>query len=141
DYPLQKKKEFLNNYLKKIDVEYIIKEKSHKMNFEFKYPIVDDKLSQFGKDKDGKRTYRIEDGMKSSSYKLKLKNTYKSKVDLEDKENLNKLIYHLRVGKSLSLNQICKELNRKGFRTPTNKEWNKSILSLYIKNLKVDVGK
>jgi hypothetical protein len=33
DYPLQKKKEFLNNYLKKIDVEYIIKEKSHKMNF------------------------------------------------------------------------------------------------------------
>jgi hypothetical protein len=127
--------------LKKIDLEYIIKEKSHKMNFEFKYTIVDDKLSQFGKDKDGKRTYRIEDGMKSSSHKLQLKNTYKSKVDSEDKEILNKLISHLRVGKSLSLNEICKELNRKGFRTPTNKEWNKSILSLYIKNLKVDVGK
>jgi hypothetical protein len=44
DYSLQKKKEFLNNYFKKIDVEYIIKEKFHKMNVEFKYPIVDDKL-------------------------------------------------------------------------------------------------
>ena len=141
DYPLQKKKEFLNNYLKKIDVEYIIKEKSHKMNFEFKYPIVDDKLSQFGKDKDGKRTYQIEDGMKSSSYKFQLKNTYKSKVDLEDKEKLNKLITHLRVEKSLSLNEVCKELNKKKFRTPTNKEWNKSLLSLHIKNMKVDVGK
>ena len=85
--------------------------------------------------------YQIEDGMKSSSYKFQLKNTYKSKVDLEDKEKLNKLITHLRVEKSLSLNEVCKELNKKKFRTPTNKEWNKSLLSLHIKNMKVDVGK
>ena len=39
-------------------------------------------------------TYQIEDGMKSSSYKFQLKNTYKSKVDLEDKEKLNKLPYN-----------------------------------------------
>ena len=88
-----------------------------------------------------KELIRIEDGMKSSSYKFQLKNTYKSKVDLEDKEKLNKLITHLRVEKSLSLNEVCKELNKKKFRTPTNKEWNKSLLSLHIKNMKVDVGK
>lgn len=60
---------------------------------------------------------------------------------MEDKENLNILISHLRVGKSLSLNEICKKLNRKGFRTPTNKERNKSILSSYIKHMRIDVGK
>ena len=37
--------------------------------------------------------------------------------------------------------QISGLLNDRGFRTPTNKEWNKSLLSLHIKKMNVDVGK
>ncbi|MDA8565176.1 recombinase family protein [Schleiferiaceae bacterium] len=141
DYPLEKKKEFLKDYLKVIDVEYLTNEKSHRLNFVFKYPIIDDKLTKLGKDKKGMTTYQIEDGMKSSTYKLKLKPTHKSKVSTEEREELNQLISNLRIEKSLSLNQICKEINDRGFRTPTNKEWNKSLLSLHIKKMNVDVGK
>lgn len=34
-----------------------------------------------------------------------------------------------------------KELNQKGYRTVTNKVWNKSNLSLYIKRMGIGVGK
>ena len=54
---------------------------------------------------------------------------------------LNKVISKLRVENSLSLNEISKRLNEKGYRTLTNKMWNKSSLSLYIKRMKVEVGK
>jgi len=141
NYPLQKKKDFLNEYIKRIDVEYLNKEKSHKLDLEFKYPIVDDKLTQFELDKDGKRTYKIEEGLKNITFKLNLKNTYKSKIKHEERDKLNKFISKLRVEKSLSLNEISKRLNKDGFRTPTNKEWNKSTLSLYIKRMRVNVEK
>ena len=141
NYSLQKKKDFLNEYINRIDVEYLNKEQSHKLDFEFKYPIVDDKLTQFELDKDGKRTYKIEEGLKNITFKLHLKNTYKSKINDEERDKLNKYISKLRIEKSLSLNEISKSLNKEGFRTPTNKEWNKSNLSLYIKRMKVNVGK
>ena len=66
---------------------------------------------------------------------------YKSKVGEEEKEELDRLISKLKVENSLSLNEISKELNDRGYRTPTNKIWNKSNLSIYIKRMKVDVGK
>ena len=141
DYTLEKKQQFLNEYLNKIDVEYLTDEQSHRLDFEFKYPIVDDKLNQFGFDEKGNRTYKIEDGLKTSTFKVQLKNTYKSKIKEDKRSELNKLISELKVGKSLSLNQISKELNDRGYTTPTNKVWNKSNLSIYIKRMKVDVGK
>lgn len=141
DYTLEKKQQFLNEYLNKIDVEYLTDEQSHRLDFEFKYPIVDDKLNQFGFDEKGNRTYKIEDGLKTSTFKVQLKKTYKSKIKEDKRSELNKLISELKVGKSLSLNQISKELNDRGYTTPTNKVWNKSNLSIYIKRMKVDVGK
>ena len=141
DYTLEKKQKFLNEYLNKIDVEYLTDEQSHRLDFEFKYPIVDDKLNQFGFDEKGNRTYKIEDGLKTSTFKVQSKNTYKSKIKEDKRSELNKLISELKVGKSLSLNQISKELNDRGYTTPTNKVWNKSNLSIYIKRMKVDVGK
>jgi len=141
NYTLQKKRDFLKEYIRKIDVEYLNDEKSHKLTFEFKYPIVDDILTQYGIDKDGKRTYQIKGGLKKSTFKLHLKNTYNSKLNDEDNNKLNKMISELRVEKSLSLNEVSRLLNKEGYRTPTNKEWNKSSLSLYIKRMKVDVGK
>ncbi len=59
----------------------------------------------------------------------------------EEKEKLDLLISDLRVGRSLSLNEVCKELNKMGITTPTKKEWDKPKLSSYIKHMKVDVGK
>ena len=59
----------------------------------------------------------------------------------DDKEVLNKKIVELRVEKSLSLNQVCDELNSLKITTPRKKKWEKSKLSSYIKNMKIDVGK
>lgn len=140
-YSLENQQKFLNQYLEKVNVEYLETVKSHKLEFEFKYPIVDDKLSQFGVQKDGKRTYQVEDGSKTSTFVVPVLNSYKSKVGNEEKEELDRLISKLKVEDSLSLNEICKELNDRGYRTPTNKIWNKSNLSIYIKRMKVDVGK
>jgi len=140
-YSLENQQKFLNQYLEKVNVEYLETVKSHKLEFEFKYPIVYDKLSQFGVDKDGKRTYQVEDGSKTSTFVVPVLNSYKSKVGNEEKEELDRLISKLKVEDSLSLNEICKELNDRGYRTPTNKIWNKSNLSIYIKRMKVDVGK
>ena len=58
-----------------------------------------------------------------------------------ERGKLNKMIIELKVGKSLSLNQICNELNQKKLLTPTNKKWDKSKLSSYYNQLKIDVGK
>ena len=68
-------------------------------------------------------------------------NNHKSKLSETEKDELNRVISKFRVEDSLSLNEISKRLNDKGYRTLTNKLWNKSTLSLYIKRMKVDVGK
>ena len=65
-YDLDKKQKFLNDYINKIDVEYLPKIQSHKFDFEFKYPIVEDKLINNGLDKSGKRKYEILDGSTKS---------------------------------------------------------------------------
>ena len=111
------------------------------MFFEFKYPIVEDKLIINGNKKDGTRDYKIEGGNKISTQLIPIKSNYQSKLSLDKKEELNKMITFLRVEQSLSLNKVSLELNNKGYRTSTNKEWNKSNLSLYIKRLSFDEGK
>jgi len=140
-YSLENQQKFLKQYLERVNVEYLETVKSHKLEFEFKYPIVNDKLSQFRVDKEGKRTYQVEDGSKTSTFIVPVPNSYKSKVGNEEKEELDRLISKLRVENSLSLNEISKELNDRGYTTPTNKIWNKSNLSIYIKRMNVDVGK
>ena len=140
-YDLDKKQKFLNDYINKIDVEYIPKIQSHKFDFEFKYPIVEDKLINDGLDKSGKRKYQIDKGLNTSSLTLQIPNNHKSKLSESEKSELNRVISKLRVENSLSLNEISKRLNDKGYRTLTNKMWNKSSLSLYIKRMKVEVGK
>ena len=142
DYDLEKKKKFLNDYINKIEVEYLPKEQSHRFNLDFKYPIVEDKLIKDGLEKDGKRKYQIGDGMKTSTLLVKLPNNFsKSKLTVSERDELNRVISKYRVEDSLSLNEISKRLNDKGYRTLTNKMWNKSSLSLHIKRMKVEVGK
>lgn len=76
-----------------------------------------------------------------SSLTLQIPHNHKSKLSESEKDELNRVISKFRVEDSLSLNEISKRLNDKGYRTLTNKLWNKSTLSLYIKRMKVDVGK
>lgn len=140
ELPLKKQREFVSNYIKKIDVEYIPKIQSHRFNFKFIYPIVEDGIRVEGKDKSGMRKYEILDGSSTSTFLQKHSNKRRRMSD-EEKDRLDRMISQLRVEKSLSLSTICEELNLVGLRTPTNKKWDKPKLSSYIRNMKIDVGK
>lgn len=140
DMNLDKKKSFIQEYISKINVEYIPKSKSHKFDFEFKYPIIEDEITNV-RVKDGRKEYQIKEGRFNTTLDLPFQNSNKTKLTDDEKKRLNLLISEMRVEKSLSLNQICGELNSIGLRTPTNKLWDKPKLSSYIKNMKVDVGK
>lgn len=141
DLPLEKQRTFLEQYIEKINVKYDSEIQSHLFDLEFKYPIVEDEIILDGIKK-GKRNYRIKEGSKSTSITLPYVDVRKTpKISVEEKKKLDLLISDLRVGKSLSLNEVCKELNKMGITTPTKKEWDKPKLSSYIKHMKVDVGK
>ena len=141
DYSLEMKKKFLGEYINQIQVEYLSKSQSHKFYFEFKYPIVEDEIILQGLKEDGTKKYKIGEGFKTSSYNLPIQYNYKSKLSEDKREELNKVISEFRVEQSLSLNETSSKLNDRGYRTLTNKKWNKSNLSIYIKRMKVDVGK
>ena len=139
--PFERRKSFLKDYLEKVNVEYLELEQSHKFEFEFKYPIINDTMSQEGVDSSGRRVYRIEGGTNRTSMKIGFENTYKPKQSSDKRERLNRRISELRVEDSLSLSEVSSVLNKDGFRTSTNKEWNKSNLSIYIKRMRFDLGK
>ena len=141
DYSLEEKQKFLKEYLNRIDVEYKPEIQSHQFHFEFVYPIVQDDILKKGKTTDGKRNYEVVDGSKTSTYTFKLGKDYKKKISIDKERELQELINELRYSQSLSLNEVSKELNQKGYRTVTNKVWNKSNLSLYIKRMGIGVGK
>ncbi|NVK76030.1 MAG: recombinase family protein [Oceanospirillaceae bacterium] len=145
---LDKKREFLNEYVSKIYVEYIPKIQSHKFDFEFKFPLVEDEFiyekdsdGNFKRDKFNRKVYGIKEGKFNTSFQLPYKKNISTRLSDDRRNKLNSLISELRVEKSYTLNEVCKELNSKGYKTPTNKEWDKPKLSSYIKNMKVDVGK
>ena len=95
-YSLENQQKFLKQYLERVNVEYLETVKSHKLEFEFKYPIVDDKLSQFGVDKEGKRTYQVEDGSKTSTFIVPVQIPINLKLVMEEKEELDRLISKLK---------------------------------------------
>jgi len=138
--PLNKQREFVSKYVKKIEVEYKPKTQSHKFNFKFLYPIVEDGIKLKGKNNRGRKEYEILDGSSSSSIEIKFSNK-RIRLSEDEKNDLHKRISELRVGESLSLNEVCKILNDEGYLTPTKKKWDKPKLSSYTKNMKLDVGK
>lgn len=77
--------------------------------------------------KDGKRVYQIKEGSKTSTIKLPLQNNI-NRLSKGDREKLDRMIVKLRVEQSLSLSKVSEELNSQGFRTVTNKNWDKSKL-------------
>ena len=139
-YPLKKKKTFLKEYIKRIDVEYEPKIQSHNIDIEFKYPIIGDKMKFIGKKSDGRKDYIVSEGQTTMNLIVPT-SKQRRRMDDSDREKLNRKILELKLGEELSLNEICKELNRLKILTPTNKEWDKPKLSSYYKTLKSDVGK
>ena len=138
--PLKEQKQFVSNYLKKVDVEYVSEIQSHKFHFEFLYPIVEDNIIISGKGVNGRKKYEILDGSTKSILTHKVVSS-KNKLPKDETDRLKKMIIELRVQQSLSLSKVCMELNHRGFKTPTKKIWDKSKLSSYIKHMRIDVGK
>ena len=42
---IDKKRKFLNEYIERIDVDYISKKQSHQIEIEFKLPLIDDSMN------------------------------------------------------------------------------------------------
>lgn len=141
NFSLEEKQNFLKEYVNRIDVEYSPNIQSHKFHFEFVYPIVQDDIQNKGETNDGKRVYEIVDGSKTSTLIFKPNEGYKKKISIDKERELHKLIGELRLNQYLSLNEVSKELNKRGYRTVTNRNWNKSNLSLYIKRMGIERGK
>lgn len=140
-FSLEKKREFIKEYLNRINVEYLVKEQSHKFEFDFKYPIVNDSITSLDTKQSGKKVYRIEDGISKYSVRIQFDNSYKPKKSEGERNNLNQRISELRVDESNSLSKVSSILNKEGYRTPTNREWNKSNLSIFIKRMMLITGK
>ena len=137
--PLEQQKIFIKKYVKKISVEYHPSKHSHRFNFNFLYPIIEDKFDIIGKNKLGRREYKIRDGKSTSSVVLPLPVDRTRKKD-ETIEELNKIITQSRVD-GLSLNEISSKLNSLDLKTTRGNDWNKSRVQSYIRHMKIDVGK
>ena len=129
---LEEKRIFASTHLKHIKVEYDKKTLSHKFNYEFIYPIIDDdyvKLPKSGKFPEYKVISGKAKTTSSNPYHKKRERTPRLK-----QEELIKAITKLRGEDKLSLRETSEKLNSKNLLTPTNLNWNKTRLSTYIRN-------
>ena len=132
DNTLEEKRIFASTHLKHIKVEYDKKTLSHKFNYEFIYPIIDDdyvKLPKSGKFPEYKVISGVAKTTSSNPYYKKRERTPRLK-----QEELIKAITKLRGEDKLSLRETSEKLNSKNLLTPTNLNWNKTRLSTYIRN-------
>lgn len=140
---LEKRKDFINKNIQEIKVEYDDKLKSHKLDIDFRFPIVGDKFEYDVnglRDDKGLRVYKINDGTTNKNIEIPLVN-YRKKQNDKNREKLNSEIIRLKEESGFSLSEICNELNNKKLYSPTNKKWDKSKLSSYYKYLKETVPK
>lgn len=137
------KKDFLNKNVQEIVVFYDDKIKSHRLDIQFRYPIVGD-VFQYDisgdKDDTGFKKYNITDGVTNKILEVPLVN-YRKKQNERTRDKLNSVIIELKEVKGNSLQKICNELNDMKLYTPTKKKWDKPKLSSYYKNLKEKVPK
>ncbi len=137
------KKDFLNKNVQEIGVFYDDKIKSHRLDIQFRYPIVGD-VFQYDisgdKDDTGFKKYNITDGVTNKILEVPLVN-YRKKQNERTRDKLNSVIIELKEVKGYSLQKICNELNDMKLYTPTKKKWDKPKLSSYYKNLKEKVPK
>jgi len=136
NYNLSKKTTFLRENIERIDVRYDSSSKSHKMDISFNKPIIGDKMIyKNSKDDEGFKDYEIITGYKNVKVEVPI-DEKRNTLSLNDRIKLNSLILELKENRNLSHSEVCDELNLKGLRTPTNKEWDKPKLSSYYNYIK-----
>lgn len=130
-YSLEKKREFLKNVLKEIQIKYIQSTQSHKIDIQFLLPLVGDSiLYGIEKDKWGFKTYELKDG--STIYETELDSFVPNVSSKQSyKEELLKRIYELKENQCLSFQQISDTLNSEGLKPINKGKWYKSKLSSF----------
>ena len=134
EYDIDRKREFLHQFIETISVKYLIKEQSHQLDFKFFVPIVGDTIQYTGvTDRRGHKSYDLIEG----SQKLKLdvptsrhhKNLRKPKERLEI---MNTIVTCIEKN-GMSLQQTCDFLNKNKLTPINGGKWYKSKLSSFYK--------
>jgi hypothetical protein len=132
DSTLEEKRIFASTHLKHIKVEFDKKTFSHKFNYEFVYPIIDDdyvKLPKSGKFPE----YKVISGVAKTTSSNPLAKKRK-RVPKIEQEELVKAILKLRSEEKLSIRDTATKLNSYKMKTPSGLEWTKNRLTGYIQN-------
>lgn len=140
---IENKRDFINKNILEVKVEYDKNLKSHKLDIDFRFPIVGDKFQydlNESRDDKGFKKYEILEGSTNKTIEVPLV-TYRKKQNENDREKLNSEIIKLKEEGGFSLQEICNKLNEKKLFTPTKKKWDKPKLSSYYKTLKGKVPK
>ena len=139
------KKGFIRRNVEKILVKYNPQKQKHNLKIKFRLPIVGDELvynQNIEKDEKGFKKYELKKGNSIFSIDMNNKgNSYPYKLDEDKRKVLNDEVIKLKEQEFLSLSKICETLNKKGFKTPTGKLWDKPKLSSYYKFLKENIPK
>jgi DNA invertase Pin-like site-specific DNA recombinase/DNA-binding transcriptional MerR regulator len=128
---LEKKREFLNETINKIEIEYNKKNQSHILDINFKLPIVGDSLKFTGKeDKNGFKEYNILDGVSKYNTEIGVNNTKSTSSNPKRIKIMNRII-QLKENEGLSLNEISEILNNEKLYPLNGGKWYKSKLSSF----------
>jgi DNA invertase Pin-like site-specific DNA recombinase len=138
DYPLEKKREFLFDVIKDIQIKYNPTNQSHLIDINFLLPLVGDEIIyNVERDERGFKTYTVKDGNKIYQTELdsNVPNTSKNQ---SYKDNLIEKVMFLREEQNQSFEKISEILNSEGLKPMNGGNWYKSRVSSfynYNKNL------
>ena len=131
EYPLEKKREFLLDVLKEIQVQYNPTTQSHKLDIRFLLPLVGDEiLYDVDKDEKGFRKYQVREGVTFYQTELDSVLSYTSK-NQSYKDKLTERVIYLREVEGLSYEEIIKVLNSEGLKPMNGENWYKSRISSF----------
>lgn len=131
EYPLEKKREFLLDVLKEIQVQYNPTTQSHKLDIRFLLPLVGDEiLYDVDKDEKGFRKYQVREGVTVYQTELDSVLSYTSK-NQSYKDKLTERVIYLREVEGLSYEKIIQVLNSEGLKPMNGENWYKSRISSF----------
>ena len=131
EYPLEKKREFLLDVLKEIQVQYNPTTQSHKLDIRFLLPLVGDEiLYDVDKDEKGFRKYQVREGVTVYQTELDSVLSYTSKNQCY-KDKLTERVIYLREVEGLSYEKIIQVLNSEGLKPMNGENWYKSRISSF----------
>jgi hypothetical protein len=131
EYPLEKRREFLLDVLKEIQVQYNPTTQSHKLDIRFLLPLVGDEiLIDVDKDEKGFRKYQVREGVTVYQTELDSVLSYTSK-NQSYKDKLTERVIYLREVEGLSYEKIIQVLNSEGLKPMNGENWYKSRISSF----------